>query len=907
MNNVLEVPVDDLQPGEKGFFTVHFNLPTGTTLPTSWTLTPTYSFSDDVAPVTATPISGTVTAAGKTPYVYKRGPDNIVAGDIITYDIYYNCDLGDFDNPRINKGYLNPSSVVIADTLPAALTLQKVTVNGNPNAIVVKNGNSFTVTETDAIGPNCSLGSALFKSTPTTVTVEALVKEPAVSNSFTNTATVTVQPLDGSAPLVGTSNEVTTVVEASTHDVHFRKVGPPSSVTIYNGDSVRYEVIVTNDGNVTERGLVFTDVLPAGTTLLSSSETFTTANGVLKYQVPPLAPNESKTFTYSLKVGNSFVAGDTITNQASVASSTITATPEDSPCAADATQACVSTVLAGPQADKNPIRIHKTANVATADENSRIIYTVTLENPSNTPRNIESLYDILDPGTTLVGLTQASNIINYSYVSGNTISLGFADSDASKPGTGFWLAPNTTLTLGQIEVEVNADQGGKTVTNSVIGSANNQMLLEADGTCPANFAAAGNGFYYYGMQACASTTINPSYTVGGRLYRDFNNNGIFDGNDIPLAGAPVFLEQNDNEVRLEIAYTDDNGYYSLTAPPGDYTVKAVEPPLDFFLTRSYTVVDPTGATTNEVQPVTVGNSDVTGVDYAYGKLEPTIAILTKEANVDAIYNPQVGDVIVYKYTIYNPGPGMFFVRSWGDDKVPDDQITLHPEQPTQDSFSCGAPTEGEGGSSFGPAPAQEGTTTLGGAAVAFMFLGGCAFYEVTQADIDAGYVTNYFNPTVIDSEGDPVPYTPVEETVDLITVDTPPNVEITKTADKNFLSSATAVGTPVTYTYTIRNEGKTPITVTSALDDKLGDVLANGNCTPAGPTLAVDEEMTCTLQGTVTAADVAAGSLTNTFTVTGKDVVEQPFDETTTEIVYIDDTAPPPADTPKPPVFESGM
>ena len=194
--------------------------------------------------------------------------------------------------------------------------------------------------------------------------------------------------------------------------------------------------------------------------------------------------------------------------------------------------------------------------------------------------------------------------------------------------------------------------------------------------------------------------------------------------------------------------------------------------------------------------------------------------LTKSANLGSY--DTVGQIIAYTYTIENSGnislAGPFTVN---DDR----QGTL---------TNCAS----------GPlAPLATTTCT--------------STHTVTQADLDAGSITN-----TATASGNSVTSGPDSVTISAIQT---PALTLTKTAD---LSSYDTVGQVITYTYTIENAAIVtlagPFTVN---DDKQG---ALTDCA-AGP-LAPAATTTCTSTHSVTQADIDAGSITNTATVSGNSV-----------------------------------
>lgn len=88
-------------------------------------------------------------------------------------------------------------------------------------------------------------------------------------------------------------------------------------------------------------------------------------------------------------------------------------------------------------------------------------------------------------------------------------------------------------------------------------------------------------------------------------------------------------------------------------------------------------------------------------------------------------------------------------------------------------------------------------------------------------------------------------------------------LSLAKTADP---TTYTAPGQLITYTYTVKNTGDLNVTNISVTDDKIVGAIP---CSPS--TLAPGASATCTAAYTITAADITAGSVTNTAKATGKD------------------------------------
>ena len=73
--------------------------------------------------------------------------------------------------------------------------------------------------------------------------------------------------------------------------------------------------------------------------------------------------------------------------------------------------------------------------------------------------------------------------------------------------------------------------------------------------------------------------------ISGYVYADDNNDGVFDNNELPIAGVTLALLDADGNATGETTVTDANGYYEFTnLAPGIYGV--VETQSEWLLRRS---------------------------------------------------------------------------------------------------------------------------------------------------------------------------------------------------------------------------------------------------------------------------------------------------------------------------------
>ncbi|MGB0907990.1 MAG: DUF7507 domain-containing protein [Maricaulaceae bacterium] len=198
------------------------------------------------------------------------------------------------------------------------------------------------------------------------------------------------------------------------------------------------------------------------------------------------------------------------------------------------------------------------------------------------------------------------------------------------------------------------------------------------------------------------------------------------------------------------------------------------------------------------------------------KGDQTSAMTVAKTALTTSYS-SVGDTLSYQYVVTNTGNvTLTSAISVNDNLIP--------------SVSCPSLPAG------GLAPAQTLTCS--------------ASYAVTQADIDAGSVTN------IASATDGTTTSPDDDAT--VTADQTPAMTVAKTA---LTTSYSSVGDTLSYQYVVTNTGNVTLTSAISVNDNL---IASVSCPslPAGG-LAPAQTLTCTATYTVTQADIDNGSVTN--------------------------------------------
>ncbi|MFK4761210.1 hypothetical protein ACI3KS_09790 [Microbacterium sp. ZW T5_45] len=162
-----------------------------------------------------------------------------------------------------------------------------------------------------------------------------------------------------------------------------------------------------------------------------------------------------------------------------------------------------------------------------------------------------------------------------------------------------------------------------------------------------------------------------------------------------------------------------------------------------------------------------------------------------------------------------------------------------------------------------------------------------ASYVVTQADVDAGVLTNAATATGTSPEGES-PVSPESE-VSIPSVDAAPALTIDKTSDVETISAA---GDEIEYSFLITNTGNVTLYDVTATEGEFSGTgeLSEVVCPAEAAVLAPGDDVTCTATYVATQDDVDAGSITNAATATGTPPNPEtptpvsPSDEVTVEV-----------------------
>ncbi|WP_136797747.1 DUF11 domain-containing protein [Desulfosediminicola ganghwensis] len=353
-----------------------------------------------------------------------------------------------FSVRALNLGPNNASGVVVTDLLPSGLNYDSAT------GYSATQGSYNEATGVWTVGDLASgVGAVL--------TIPARPAPGTANTILTNSASLTVINEPESNP----ANDSAGVdIKVNFHDLELTKmvgVGPSYNplvdIAVPNeGDSVRYELVVTNHGPNDATGVAVTDQLPSGISFDSvgqiSQGSYNPATGV--WSLGALSSGSTATLQIDADVNND-TAGQTIINSAEITASDYFDDVESNNWAA-------ATI----KVDGTDLQITKTVNNSIPSPGDSATYTLTVTNNGPNPASGVAVTDILPEGVTY---TSHSASAGTSY-------------DAKSNGKPSWVWDIGNLSVtGSATLTINAtvDSGtsGQNITN--VG-----MITESDQADP---------------------------------------------------------------------------------------------------------------------------------------------------------------------------------------------------------------------------------------------------------------------------------------------------------------------------------------------------------------------------------------------------------------------------------------
>ena len=456
--------------------------------------------------------------------------------------------------------------------------------------------------------------------------------------------------------------------------------------------------------------------------------------------------------------------------------------------------------------------------------------------PSETIVNVDSAPAItVVKSATPTTIGAAGNSVTYSFLVTNTGNVTLTDptiDETAFSGTGTApvatcptgpVAPGASVTCTAAYTATQADMDAGSVTNTATATA-----VPPTGLTPP-------------VSDPSSATVTADVTASLTVLKSA------DMTSITTVGQNVkysFLVTNTGNVTLHDIAVDEGTFTgSGTLPPAVCPQSSLAPGASETCTTSYTVtqadLDRGGTLSNTATGTGTPPGSNTSVPSTPSTVDVPVAqspalSLVKSASPSSPDSFRAGQDITYSFVVTNTG------------NVTIDNVSIQESQFT--------------GTGTLPAPnCPPGALAPGTRSVC------TAVYTVTQADVDAGKITNKATATGTPPGVGTPPVSPPSE----VTVPTPPAPAVTmvKTADLQSISHA---GQTITYTFTITNTGNVTVTDPTITEGTFTGhgTLGAPNCPALTSGLAPGQVLVCHATYTVVAADLTGGAVTNTATVT---------------------------------------
>lgn len=533
-----------------------------------------------------------------------------------------------------NTGNVVATDVTIIDILDSNLSFV-------PNSFTV---NGQTIPNAD-LSTGVNIGS-INGSNAAIVTFQATVTTLPTLNPISNSASTTYHyVVDPSQPSITTSNQSnTTTTQINSAILTAQKNSNVSTVDI--GQDITYTVTITNSGNVSATNVIFTDLIPDGTSFEPNSFTLNgtsipNADIVTGVPIGDIAPNESAVVAFHINA-NEIPPINPITNQASVSFQHIV-NPANPPVSKNITSNSVTTKI-----ESAILNTMKIGDKAFATIGDTITYTTTITNTGNIPANNVVFSDPLPTWTQFVAgsvvvdgtpLPSASIIdgVGINTINPNqTVTIIFQVQIVSNPTT---FTPELQ-NLGFVNFQYNVGnalqaQPGNVETNVFVTSINS-AIISAVKTASTAFANIGETITYTVLIQNSgntnATNLNFSDLIpAGTIFVE--NSFAVNGSIIP--GANPNNGVNIGTVSASSSLTVTFQVIVTSTPPSNPITNVASIQYAF-------IVDPaappvTGTINSNSASTQINNATVTTV------LEANRTIVS------------IGDVITYTATLTNTG------------------------------------------------------------------------------------------------------------------------------------------------------------------------------------------------------------------------------------------------------------
>ncbi|MDC7731427.1 DUF7507 domain-containing protein [Bacillus thuringiensis] len=788
VNPASGIAIDPINPNANTIisFQVQVNsIPNPNPIPNQSNTTYQYVVDPNLPPTSANTLSNVITTQINNATIVATKSVNTptaAIGDIVTYTIAVT-----------NTGNIPASATVLTDGLGAGASFIQ---------------NSVTINNVPQPGLDPSLGVHLADISPgdtVFITFQAQILAIPPSGTLTNNALVnyeyTVNP--NQSPAVGSTITNTTVTPIIDATLSINKTVNSTFATI--GDTLTFTSTITNSGNTTANNVIFTDVIPNGTTFIPNSftvngTTIPNANPQNGINISNINSNTSVILSFQVNI-TTIPNPNPIPNKSSLQYSFIV----------DINEPPVSRTVKSnktfTQVNTASVIATKTASSAFAAVGDTITYTTTLTNSGNTAANTPVFIDILPPELSFVpdsvqintipqlGFRPDSGISLDSIPVGGTTTISFQAIVGSIPVTNPTL--NQSSTTYSIIVDPTQPPVTETATSNPTLVQINEAIIQATKSVDRLFSdiAPGNSFLTYTvlLENVGNTTAT------NIIFTDpIPNNTVFIEDSVRVGGVLLPGVNPANGIPIGDIIAGD--FINVT-----FRVQVVSIPNPIFTIGPG---GPGGPNSPVVNGASINYQFMTGPNLPLVSRSTTSNPVSTQINsgeivaiksVDKTF-ATISDTISYTITLSNPG------------NVTSQNIIFTDTLPNGTTFISGTLTNDSGTQQIGnPSNGiQIGNINPSGTAIITL--------NVLVTNIPSINPISNFSSVqfahVVDPSQPAVSQTNVSNTVS--TTINSAILSTKKTADKSIVS----VGDTITYTTTITNTGNTAatnITFTSAI------------------------------------------------------------------------------------------
>ena len=529
------------------------------------------------------------------------GDSTPAEGDTITFQIEVT-----------NNGGAQATNVSLTDSIPAGFTL-----TGN------------TTTQGTYAGGDWTIGT-LDVGTTATITLTGTIDVGEAGNTITNVTTAaTGDQVDPST--VGDDLNESVVVENTTDLVTVKTLASGNSSPSV-GETVTFEITVTNAGSAQATSVDLTDRLPAGLTATVNNGgitqgTYNAVSGL--WTIGTLANGASATLTIE-GVVDAGQDGNVITNTTTAA----TGDQVDPSTVGDDLEEAVAVGI--PAADLVTVKTLASGD-ATPDEGDIVTYEIAVTNNGPDAATNVSLTDLLPSG-----LTATAN-------NGTGVISGAYD-DA----TGLWtigtLASGATATL-TLEGTVDVGEGGNTITNITTAAAGDQVDPSTVGDDLEESVVVNDAADLVTVKTLASGDATPAEGDTVTFQIDVTNNGGAQATNVSLTDSlPAGITLTGGTVS-QGSYDTTTGVFDIgTLNVGETATITLIGTVDVGEGGNTITNITTAATGDQVDPSTVGDD----LDESV-VVDNTTDLVTVKTLASGNATPSVGNTVTFEITVTNNG------------------------------------------------------------------------------------------------------------------------------------------------------------------------------------------------------------------------------------------------------------